>query len=252
MPRSVRVYGPRTSKEVAREVKNFNARRAYEIRKNPDAETWLPEKASVKTFKRENTSRADVNAGLAELRAFKREKLEPVFLDKGLVKTKWEIEVVQKHVEQTNRSRAQRLRAIKPSLERGTSKAAEQLNLMPMAFDPNKLTADDFARKKTAALKESRRNFAANQAADYKQQYLQNIENMGQHGREILKMIRDLPPSAFIQAYKLDPVLNIKFTSDPLRVATIAAEIRRHWSEFLGLADEAGDEAWEDEDEDED
>lgn len=248
MPRTARVYGPRTSREVAREVKNFNARRAYEIRKNPDAETWLPEKASVKTFKAENTSRADVNAALAELRAFKREKMEPVFLDKGLVKTKWEIEVVQKHVEETNRSRAKRLRAIKPSLKRGTSKAAEQLNLMPMKFDPNKLTAENFEKKKIASFKESRRNFEANQMTAYKAQYIKNVEDMGEYGKPILKMIRSLPPSAFIQAYKLDPVLNIKFTSDPLHVATIAGEIRRHWSEFLGMPNEAGDEAWEDED----
>lgn len=251
MSGKARVYGPRTSKEVAREVKNFNARRAYELRKNPDAEAWLPEKASVKTFKAENTSRADVNAGLRELRAFKADKMQPVFLDKGLVRTQWEIEVVQKHVEETNRSRKRRLRAIRPSLERGTSKAAEQLNLMPMKFDPNKLTAEDFAMKKTAAMRESRRNFEANQAEQYKTQYLDNIAGLGEYGKDILKMIRDLPPSAFIQAYKMDPVLNIKFISDPLKRSTIAGEVRRHWSEFLGLNDEAGDEAWEDEDEDE-
>ena len=255
MPRAANVYGPRTSKEVAREVKNFNARRREAIRRDPEAENWLPDKASVKRFKAENTSRADVNAGLKELRAFRADKMAPVYLDKGLIRTQWEIDVVARQVKEVNRSRKRRLREIQPSKERGTASAAEQLNLQPMKFDPNAIKPEDWQRKRTAALRESRRNFDENQRREYKRQYLQNIQDLNldkDKERKIMALIRDLPPSAFIQGYKLDPVLNIKFTSDPLHKDRIAGEIYRHWQEFLGQPGDDENMAWDEDEDNED
>ena len=254
MPRANNLYGPRTNREVARVVKNFNARRRYELKKalrsDPYAESYFPAKASVKKIKREINTRADLNKELASLNRFTAQKTDPVYLDKGVVMTKWELQEIKRDVETANKRRLKRVKEINPNTKAGTMGTIEQHNLRPIRFDEDKMTAAEIQRVKNLAKREAKKNFRSFMDQKYKDNYIQAVrENLGEYAQKVLDIVEPLSPQQMLNGYKTDPVLNIKFVSDPLKRAQIAEEVVQHWQEFLGISepiDDSGDDWDED------
>jgi len=241
MPRSVNIYGPRTNTEVRRAVKNFNAKITRELKKDPGAAAWLPDRVSVKAFKAENVLRKDVNASLARLRRFSTPgAAAPVELNNGLTRTVWEVRETFAAAEITNKRRARDLKSLAPSTERGTMGLVEANNLRPLQIHPEKMSLSDWKAKQHTAEREAKAAYNQLRMIEYKANYITAVRNnLGAFGEPILKLLQNVSPAKMVEGYKGNPVLNIDFIYDPQEAAFIALNVLEGWQEFLGLPNTA-------------
>lgn len=241
MPRSTNIYGPRTNQAVRRAVKNFNAKISRELKKDPAAAAWLPERVSVKAFKAENVLRKDVNASLERLRRFSTPGAAlPVELNPGLVRSVWEVKETFAAAAAADKRRARELRRMKPSTERGTMGLVEQHNLRPIRIHPEKMSLADWKAKQRTAEREAKAAYDMLRMIEYKANYLTAVRNtLGPFGEPILKLLQNVSPGRMVEGYKNNPVLNIDFLYDPQEAAFIALNVLEAWQEFLGLPNTA-------------
>ena len=243
MPGSANIYGPRTSKQVSKAVKNFNAKISRELKKDPAAAAWLPDRISVKTFKAENRTRHDVNQALKDVRAFaQRGAQEPVFLNDNLQRTAWEVKKVYRDAEITNQRRAKDLKHLAPNTKAGTMGLAEAHNLAPMKIQAEKMSLKEWKAKSFTAGNESKKDYTIQQQIQYKENYIELLSStLGQFAGPILDLLKQVSPSQMVEAYKNNPVLYIKFLYDPQEAAFLALNILEGWQQFLGMPNTAED-----------
>lgn len=236
MSRTTNIYGPRTNKAVARTVKNFNAKRSRELKKDPGAAAWLPEKITTKQIKEENRTRADLNRELKALQQFSKSKPVIIEFSDNLTRTVWEDNKTRADIKRADKSRYERLQQLEPSIERGTLSMAEKHNLAPIKYEPQKLSLKDFIAKGRTARIEAKQDFAKRQDIEYATNYRELVrDKMGADAERILDRIKDVRPAQMVDAYKANPVLNIEFIYDPQELAFIAEEMLEAWSDFLGV-----------------
>lgn len=94
------------TEQLAKRVKNFNAKITRLEKKHPEIADLLPERVSAKTLKQDISTRADYNKIVKALAGFSEKGAEKIVTGKGGAQTtQWEYKQVQKAVQAENRAR---------------------------------------------------------------------------------------------------------------------------------------------------
>lgn len=107
MPRKHKIkWRSSDSENLAKRVKNFNAKITRLSKKHPEIAEFLPERVSVKSLKADISTRADYNKIVKALTGFTTKGAEKIVTGKsGAKTTQWEYRQVQKAVQAENRAR---------------------------------------------------------------------------------------------------------------------------------------------------
>lgn len=104
----------RDTEQLARKVKNFNAKLTRLTKKNPALADVLPERVSTKALKQDITNRQEYNRVIKALSAFTEKGAEEVVTGKqGVTTTKWQLQQVKKAVAIENRRRKKEAERLK-------------------------------------------------------------------------------------------------------------------------------------------
>lgn len=94
------------TEQLAKRVKNFNAKITRLEKKHPEIADLLPERVSAKTLKADISTRSDYNKIIKALAGFSEKGAEKIVKGKGGAETtQWEYKQVQKAVQAENRAR---------------------------------------------------------------------------------------------------------------------------------------------------
>lgn len=101
------------AEQLAKRVKNFNAKITRLEKKHPEIADLLPERVSAKTLKEDISTRADYNRIVKALAGFSEKGAEKIVKGKGGAETtQWEYKQVQKAVQAENRARKRQQEAL--------------------------------------------------------------------------------------------------------------------------------------------
>lgn len=200
------------SKNLAKRVRAFNAKRTRLIKQVPELADILPAKVTVQELKANITTRSDFNKTIARLNRFMVKGAESTVTTKqGVVTTKYQIRELQINKAIINRRRAIMRKNENISLERGTTGSINKTNLRP-----KKLNVDAIGK---SLWKEVVHNFEA-QAMDtyyrkqdekYKKNYLKAVKDAYGDNAPILEKLEQLPGEVIADMFYYDPNLQIDF-----------------------------------------
>lgn len=236
MPRRTGIiWKPGEKAELERVLKNFNARRRYAIKKNPDLVNYLPPmpvKSTVKSIK----TRKDLTNLKKEIELSKKKGAFEV-TKVGVVKvTKFELSVQKRKLRQLNAKRAAARKKADVSTVKGTMGTIAQNNL-----NKKKLTKPK-SRLEWEKFKSSMEKMLADNYDDEKsKQYRANyyaafLENYGlSEAVELMEILEKLTHQEIVQALYDNPKLNIEFLYDDREEWDLAYrdEIIEEWKEYL-------------------
>lgn len=109
MPKSSKIrWRESDTEQLAKRVKNFNAKLTRLAKTHPELVDILPERVSTKALRQDITNRQEYNKVIKALSAFTEKGSEQVVTGKsGVRTTKWQLQQVQKAVRAENRKRRQ-------------------------------------------------------------------------------------------------------------------------------------------------
>lgn len=224
---------------LARAAANFNKRIERELRKNPAAASYLPEKVRARELKKTIVTPRENQRVVRELNRFTADAMNQLHTTpKGMTVTKWELERVKRANKRANAYRQQELaaRSLKEPDFKTRTGELEKLRLKPRAVKihelPNTQLGKDawraFAKTELTLGSEAyrQRNFE-----NYKQVYIKNVKaNLGaRDSRELVALIQQLPAEKVYRAQYNDPILTIAFTSPPVDTKALASMAMAHW-----------------------
>lgn len=227
--------------KLAKEVKLFNAKRARIIKKNPNAVEYLPPKQSTKQLRTLIGNRNDERRIIRSLEAFRKADAEAMQVTKSGVKTtKWQINELKKQTRLLNKKRAQKLAELEVN-RKNLPYHTDRLEVL--ALKPRKVTAYDYKRKADwdkfieLTMEEVSGNFDKIVAERYKQNYLIALEGEFTFPdldvSRLKGIIEQLPAEKFIEAYKSDPRLELKFMYGALEQMEKFEYVVSAWEEIL-------------------
>lgn len=180
------------SKELARVVRNFNAKVNRLGKQNPQIKNVLPEKVSVAQLKELINTRQDLKRELNALKRFSRRGAEKIveipYTDYNLKITKWQKAEMNRRVAIINKRRERRLAEIsniemtdrgKPlGYTRGQLGMGKQteLSLRPMNAFTKSMSQTDLKYKWKAIRTESQSDYFTKRDYDLRDNYLQGIK----------------------------------------------------------------------------
>ena len=180
------------NQELAKAVRNFNAKLKRLEKKNPKLKNVLPDKVSVAQMKNLIETRQDLKRELNALKRFSKRGAEEIIdvpgNDYNLKATKWQKEEMTRRIGVINRKRKKRLKEIEqtPIKSRGESTGytkgqlgmgkAEENSLKPMkAFTP-KMSRADFKHKFKQIMQESQTSYWNKRDILMKESYIKSLE----------------------------------------------------------------------------
>lgn len=115
MPKSSKIrWRERDTQQLAKKVKNFNAKLTRLSKKNPALKEILPDRVSMKDLRGDITNRQEYNRVIKALSAFTEKGAEEVVTGKsGVTTTKWQLQQVRKAVALENRRRKKQADVLK-------------------------------------------------------------------------------------------------------------------------------------------
>lgn len=96
-------YSETDLKRMRREIKNFNARRAYQIKKHPETAEFQPEKLTLKNVLKTVSGKSDLKQWEKSVKAYTSKTAETKTNKYGVSATKWQIAETRKAVAKENR-----------------------------------------------------------------------------------------------------------------------------------------------------
>ena len=208
--------------ELARVVKNFNAKVRRLAKKNPEIADYLPDTVTVKEIKGLIDTRQDLNRELNSLRRFSKRGAEEIVTipdtDYNLKTTKWQKEDMTRRVAVINRRRKARMQEISEieMTDRGEPLGytrgefgmgkADKVALSPMkAFTP-KMTRTDLKHKTKAIRYHSRDNYFDSKDEQLRRNYISGLErNYNPEDLEdIIEEIENMDFKDFYRKWKSD------------------------------------------------
>lgn len=180
------------SKELARVVRNFNAKLKRLEKKNPQIKNVLPEKVSVAQLKELINTRQDLNRELNSLKRFSKRGAEEIVTvpdtDYNLKITKWQKSEMNRRIAVINRRRAKRLEDISnmemtsrgeklgyTRSQLGMGKATE-VSLRPMNAFTRRMNQADLKWKWKGIMKESQLDFFTQKDYRLRDNYIKALE----------------------------------------------------------------------------
>lgn len=139
--------------QLARKVKNYNAKLSRELKKNPEAAQFLPEKISLKEIKKTIATRKDLNRQLEKLSDFmKRNSTQLVTNAQGETATIFEIEQTKKNIQRVNAQRRAEQKRVDnmpvriDGQEVNVRRMAQRIKNKPIKFDFDKSKKGEFSK----------------------------------------------------------------------------------------------------------
>lgn len=130
MPKFSKIKWRDKDKELLKKtVKNFNAKINRLLKKNPYAESYLPEKVSYSKLKQDLQYRKDFNKMIKSLQRFSRKGAEELtsFIDTPM--TRWEKREAAISKGNLNRMRTAKRKKLEPTPEKGNMSSIEEMGL---------------------------------------------------------------------------------------------------------------------------
>lgn len=194
-------------------VKNFNAKIARILKKNPDAADYLPDKVSYANLKKDIETRKDYNSIVNSLKRFsKKGAEEPIINPQGVKTTRWEKREVGIKVGVINRKRAAKRKTLPISHERGTMGTVAEQGLDKKEWDWKKKTQYAWEKFKESVFKQSRANYWSDRERQYLLNYFDAIDNnFGSNGLVIKLLALRAGGFWMYHHYAVDNRLQIDF-----------------------------------------
>ena len=180
------------TRELARVVRNFNAKVNRLIKQNPQMENVLPEKVSVGQLKELINTRQDLKRELNSLKRFSKRGSEQIVevpdTDYNLKITKWQRTEINRRVGIINRRRAKRLESLADleATSRGESLGykrsdigmgrATEVSLSPMNAFTRRMNQRDLKMKWQGILKESQSDYFTQKDFRLRNNYIKALE----------------------------------------------------------------------------
>lgn len=209
-------YDTLQNKELAKIVKNFNAKINRLIKKGVSADA-LPQKISVKGLKADITNKRDYNRIVRTYSKFTIRGAEKIIKNKkGVSYTKWQRDKLKNDVRRLNYARSKALAKAAPSTYKGTMGSIRERNLSPKKVNLQNISSQKALQNVVQGIeKQLRANYAEEKARQYKSNYMQSWYNaFGLEGMDLLQRIAAIPNDVFYNMYYDDPRLQIDFVYD--------------------------------------
>ena len=208
----------RDNEELAKVVRNFNAKIDRIAKKSPELKNALPEKVSARRMKELVNTRQDLKRELNSLRRFSKRGSEEitVFGDYNTKITKWQKTEINRRVGVINRRRKARLEALEETevtvggVEQGYTRGAigmpkaEMLELLPMSGITKSMSNADVKKKFESVLIQSQNDFLTLRDLRTKANYLKglttnfNINDV----KDIYDKINSMPMEDFLKTFQ--------------------------------------------------
>lgn len=221
--------GTSTEDELRKAVRRFNAKVSRETKKSPELADIYPSKVSYAYLRKMITTRKEFNREMKYLQDIFKSNAFKIVKGKNPI-TNYELDIARRRLRSVNAKNAKRLQEANLNTEAGTmglESAAE--------FRQRKLNYDKRSKNEWKRFIKSITNLGfikseQEAAEEYKRIYLKQIEeNLGDSGKELYDLIKDLPADFIYKNYTDDASLAIGFTSDPLPTDIIATRALREW-----------------------
>lgn len=236
------------NKELARVVRNFNAKISRLAKKNPQMKNTLPEKISVREMKELIKTRQDLNREMNSLRRFSKKGAEEIIIVPGsqynLEITKWQKSEMTRRVGIINRRRSKRLEEMEniELTSRGKSlgytKGAlgmgriERAALTPMNAFYRTMNRKDLLRRYKAIIKESQSSYFAESDIRLRENFIKGLEeNFNVRDvKDVISNIRKMDLKDFLNTfYKEDSPFEFVYPPSEEQYQAYLSELITIW-----------------------
>lgn len=221
--------------ELERVLRNFNARRRYAIKKNPDLVNYVPTmpvKSTVNAIK----TRKDLTNLKREIELSKKKGAFEITKVGDVKVTKFELSMQKRRLRQLNAKRAAARRKAGVSTVKGTMGTIAQNNLNKKKLAKPK-SRQEWERFKTSMEKMLSDTYDEEKSKQYRANYYAAfLENYGlSEAIELMEILEKLSHQEIAQAIHENPKLNIEFLYDDREEWDLAYrdEIIEEWKEYL-------------------
>ena len=213
-------WSEQDTKEIARVVKNFNAKVNRLAKQNPDLASVLPEKVSTKQLKNLINTRQDLHRELNSLKRFSKKGSEEIVVvpdtEYELKITKWQKTEMNRRVGIINRRRKARLEEIENIEMKSRGKnlgytrgqlgmgKAEEVSLQPMNAFYRTMGNRDLKKRWQSILHQSQSDYFTKRDYQVRDNYIKGlIENYNGHDIEdIVNTIQNMDIKDFLQTFQ--------------------------------------------------
>lgn len=215
MPRRTGIiWKPGEKAELERALKNFNARRRYAIKKNPDLVNYVPTmpvKSTVNAIK----TRKDLTNLKREIELSKKKGAFEITKVGDVKVTKFELSVQKRRLRQLNAKRAAKRRKANVSTIKGTMGTIKQNALNKKKLSNPKSRTEWESFKKSVEKMLSREHEEEKDKRYRENYYAAFLENYGlADATELMELLQKLTHEEMADALYDNPKLNIEFLYD--------------------------------------
>lgn len=204
------------SQDLAKAVKNFNAKIERVAKKNPEIKNALPDKVSVKQLKELIQTRRDLQREINSLKRFSKRGSEEIITygDYNVKITKWQKTEINRRLGIINRRRKQRLDFVESlELTQGGQSLGytkrdigmgkiERVELSPMQGLTPGMNQRDISFKWKGILKESQSTFYTKKDYQCRLNYIKGLEeNFNKDAAEIKRAIMQMDIGDFLKIF---------------------------------------------------
>lgn len=213
------------SQDLAKAVKNFNAKIDRVAKKNPEIKNALPDKVTVKQLKELIQTRRDLQREINSLKRFSKRGSEEIITygDYNVKLTKWQKTEINRRLGIINRRRKQRkdfvesLELTQEGESLGYTKAAigmgriERIELEPMQGLTPGMNQRDVSYKWQGILKESQSTFYTKKDYQCRLNYVKGLEdNFNKDAAEIKRAIMSMDIGDFLKIFYAEADANFE------------------------------------------
>lgn len=213
-------WSEQDTKEIARVVKNFNAKVNRLAKNNPELASILPDKISTKQLKQMINTRQDLNRELNALKRFSKKGSEQVVIvpdtEYEIKITKWQKTEMNRRVGIINRRRKQRLEELEnvQMTSRGKNLGytrgqlgmgkAEEISLQPMTAFFRTMGNRDVKKRWLSILHQSQSDYFTKRDYQVRDNYIKGLlENYNEHDiQDIVSTIEKMDIKDFLQIFQ--------------------------------------------------
>ena len=239
---------PQDKKELARLIKNFNAK-INRIQKAHPEINYLPEKFKMREVKNSFHTRKDFNNFKKSAERFMRSGSEKLrHFETGIDMTQWEYREYAIKVSTINRKRTRHERRVNERQYRAGgkevgSKRGETMNVKKQIYRKKKANFNkirpgkEFEKFKESVEKQYHSDYEIEKYAQYKENYIQRLKDTFFEGKyqetldALLNKLNNMSAKDIYDTAFFDAEMSIKFTYDPLAKDLLFDSIIIAWAE---------------------
>lgn len=237
------------SQELAKAVRNFNAKVSRLNKKNPQMKSVLPEKITIGQLKEIINTRQDLKREINTLKRFSKRGAEEIVdvpgTDYNLKITKWQRTEINRRVGIINRRRKKRLdeiqetevesRGEKLGYTRGQigMGKAEEVSLSPMNAFTRRMVQSDLKFKWLSVLTQSQSDYFDKRDFQLRDNFINTLkENYNVNDiKDVIKAIEEMDIKDFLNEFNKDPeAFEWAYPDDPERYQGYVNALKSTWT----------------------